>query len=122
MLKVEVKVNEIVVTVQSCGSCIATAPDPNFVAYRSAVAFQFPKGYLRMPDVGRIQETIGQVLSLAPADSGADAQQNPPLADASSSAPAAPPAEPATIEIGQTTDQVVAAMGPPSTVIKLVTK
>ncbi len=122
VLKVEVKDTEIVVTVQSCGNCIPTAPDPNFVPYKAAIAFQFPKDYLRTPDVGRIQETIGQVLNLAPPASAPATQQSAPLADAAVGAPIPPPAEPATIGLGQTVDQVVAALGSPPTVIKLETK
>jgi hypothetical protein len=122
VLKVEVKDTEIVVYVQPCGSCNPTAVDANSVSYKSAVAFQFPKGYLRTTDVSQIQETISQVLAVAPADPNAVVEQNPSAADESGNAPTAPQAAPGTIEIGQTTDQVVAAMGPPGTIVKLGTK
>ncbi len=122
VLKVEVKDTEIVVTVQSCGNCIPTAPDPNFVPYRAAIAFQFPEDFCepltwagsRRPSA--TCSTSPRRLQLQPPSR----VRRWPMRRSVRRSP--PPAEPATIGLGQTVDQVVAALGSPPTVIKLETK
>jgi len=53
------------------------------------------------------------------AAAGGDANQQPAAADAPAAAPAAPAAPPATVEIGQTPDQVTAILGQPDKILNL---
>jgi hypothetical protein len=126
-LDVNLKKEQISFRIVACDSCNGTDP-PTF--FKSEVQFQFPKGYLETAAAGQVQDTIGQVLSL---DSG-DAKQPrtaPPAAPAPAAAPAdtaaptpiaapPPPADqpPATIDVGQTVDQVVAILGQPQRIAK----
>ena len=110
--------------------------------YTAMVRFEFPKGYLAAAPFDDLGKAIGAVLAtdaqalasniqldpkpapvtaVALATPNAAVQQSPPP-DPAGSAPTAPPAEPATIGIGQTVDQVTAALGPPLTIVKLGTK
>jgi hypothetical protein len=57
------------------------------------------------------------VTAEAAADAGGQASAAP--APASPDAPAAPAAQPASIELGQTTDQVTAALGAPTRIANL---
>jgi hypothetical protein len=121
LLKLEIKDSEVVFNVLSC--------DPiDGVRYASSVAFQFGKGYLASAGdvVSRVQNTIGQVFTVESGDAGT-AQEQPAGQQQQQMAPIAPPARPAdqpqpAIELGQTTDQVVAIMGQPQKVVKVGTK
>ena len=130
-IDLNVKKEEISFKVVACDSCNGTNP-PTF--YKSEVNFQFPKGYLETAQAPALAQTIGQVLSLD--DGGGQQAQAPPASAPTPSpeAPAAPAAAPqaqeapppaiapppppsdqppATITVGQTVDQVVAAFGQP---------
>jgi hypothetical protein len=119
-LKVEVNVkNETVsVTFIECDSCNGVSQQSSF---RGQVAFHFPKGYLETADAGQVMDVINQVL---PADDGGgDAQQpqdqqgqDPPQAAQQEQA------QPLTIQVGQTIDEVVAALGKPDKLINLGAK
>src|SRR5208282_1100641 len=99
------------------------------IRYYSTLKFIFPKGATPTPD--QMLSTVGEVLKIQPDDSaqqgdpanqqqGAAAgdanQQQPPAAD---QPPPAPPAPPATVQLGQTTDEVVAILGQPDKIINL---
>lgn len=122
---IEVKGTEIVFSVQSCGSCNPAAVDG--APFRAFLAFQFAKGYLASADFKDVQETIGEVFAI---DNSATAPAAPaaaaplPTQPAATPAPAAPAqqAEPPTIALGQTKDQVVAALGQPERVAKVGNK
>lgn len=58
------------------------------------------------------------VTAEAATDSGGQASAAPASPDAPA-APAAPPAQPASVELGQTTDQVTAALGAPTRIANL---
>jgi hypothetical protein len=126
-----VKKEQISFKVVECDSCNGTDP-PSF--YKSEVVFQFSSGYLETAQPGPVLETISQVFSPDKPDKG-DAQQQRAPANAPAAAPAvtAPPAPiapppppadqpPVNIEIGQTTDQVVAALGQPQKIAKVGAK
>jgi hypothetical protein len=103
------------------------------VRYYSTLKFVYPHG--QTPSTDQVLTLVGEVLKVQPddsANSGGDAQQ-PAAADNQQAAPAdnqqpapaaeqAPPAPPATVEIGQTTDQVVAILGQPDKIINLGVK
>lgn len=106
------------------------------VRYYGLLKFPYSKS---SPD--QAMGTIAEVIKVQPADnSGADASQQQAAAPAAPAQPApapqqamapiaappppsdAPPAQPKTIALGQTRDQVVAIMGQPTKVVKLPTK
>ena len=102
------------------------------IRYYSTLKFVFPKGAAPPPD--QVLNTVGEVLKVQQdepaqqADQGnqqqgaaaPDAnQQQPPAADQPPAAPAAPPAPPATVQLGQTTDEVIAILGQPDKIINL---
>ncbi len=117
------------------------------VRYKAALKFQFAKGSLPSPE--EVQKTVEQVFAVQPSDDAKDKQQQPaqgqqpaqaqqaaqgqaPGSPAAAAAPAPaeaapppiappppPPADPKTISLGQTPEQVTAAVGQPDKVIKL---
>jgi hypothetical protein len=89
-------------------------------SYKTEVVFQFAKGYLDTASAGAVEDTIGQVLSIA----GDDAKQGDAAQSADQQQRAADPphADPQTIKLGQTTDQVQAALGKPDKIIDLGAK
>ena len=98
--------------------------DPfNDVRYYGQLKFPFPKG--AVPPADNVMKTIEEVITVdAPA-------QDAPAADASSAAAAQPaqapdqPAQaapPKTIALGQTTDEVIAILGPPQKIVNLGAK
>jgi hypothetical protein len=122
-----VKKEQISFRVVECDSCNGTNP-PSF--YKSEVVFQFPGGYLETAQPGPVTQTISQVFSVDKGDAQ-PAEGAPPAAPAAPPAATAPPAPIApppadqptqTIEIGQTVDQVVAALGQPQKIAKVGTK
>jgi len=123
---IHVKDEKVIVNFTECDSC--NGGDAS--SYKGSVAFQFPKGYIEGgADVGQIADVISQVL--APPDPNADqgnqqqqqggdqqqAQQQP-----QQQAPQQPAAPPASIQLGQTVDQVTASFGPPEKIVNLGTK
>ena len=106
----------------------------NDVRYYSTLKFIYPHGKTLSTD--QVIALVGEVLKVQPddsANSGGDANQQPAGGDNQQAAPAdnqqqapaaeqAPPAPPATVEIGQTTDQVVAILGQPDKIINLGVK
>jgi hypothetical protein len=130
--KIEVNVAKDSVTlgIVACDTCNKTDP-PTY--NKANVVFQFPHGSLAAASAGQVEDTIGQLLSISSDDAqqgdqqqgGGDQQQGggdqggqQPAAQQ----PAAPAAEPASIDKGMTTDQVQAAMGKPDKIVNLGTK
>jgi hypothetical protein len=132
-LKIEVNLDKDKVSFQvvECDSCNGVQ-QASF--YKSEVTFQFAKGSLRTTSVSDVEDTIGKVLSI---DSGGDSQQsndqggqnqggqnqgngqgtNQGGGGGGQAQQQAPQAEPQSIEKGQTTDQVKAALGNPDKII-----
>jgi hypothetical protein len=135
VLKIEVKDSSIVVGVQSCGACDPKLPDPEHVPARANVTFQLGKPYLSAATPAQVEEIISHVFAPASADGPVSNQSAPPTeaaptAQAQPAAPMAPipppppppdatPAAPAEVKIGQTTDQVTAALGQPLQIFNL---
>lgn len=109
------------------------------VRYYSTLKFIFPRG--QMPPSDKVLSTVAEVLKVQPDDSAnsgdsgnqqqgatsGDANQQPAAAQAQAappapSAPPPPPAPPATVEMGQTPDQVTAILGQPEKIINLGAK
>ena len=124
--------DEIVFSVQSCGSCNPAVPYP--VALRAALTFHFPKGSLETADYGAIQEAIGRVFAIdtspppIPTETPQQPVTYPPVEQPTQpvqAVPPPPPPDPATtvtINLGDTIDQVVAAMGQPDRKAKVGNK
>ena len=132
--------DRVAFSVVACDKCNNTNP-PTY--NKSEVDFQFDKKVFDSGDVSTIEDTIGQVFSL---DNSSDAQgggqdqgqaqgqnqtqsQTPDPSDQGQAqvpaAPAAQPAaqaEPQTVQLGQTTDQVEAILGKPNTIVDLGAK
>jgi hypothetical protein len=131
-LKVDVNVakDQVILGIVACDTCNKTDP-PTY--NKANVVFQFPHGALATASAGQVEDVIGQLLSISSEDAqqgdqqqgGGDQQQGggdqggqQPAAQQ----PAAPAAEPASIDKGMTTDQVQAAMGKPDKIVNLGTK
>jgi hypothetical protein len=123
---IHLKDEKVIVNFTECDSC--NGGDAS--SYKGSVAFQFPKGYIEGgADAGQIADVISQVL--APPDPNADQgnnqqqqggdqqqQQQAPQQQQ----PQQPAAPPASIQLGQTVDQVTASFGPPEKIVNLGTK
>jgi hypothetical protein len=121
------------IDIQPDGVLFTLFSDPyNDIRYYSTLKFVFPHGSTPTPD--QVLSLVGEVLKVDADDSaksddkGADQQQaapaggdaaQQPAADQAAAAPAAPPAPPATVEIGQSTDEVVAILGQPEKILNL---
>ena len=139
--KIDVGLDKDTVTmaIVACDTCNKTDP-PTY--NKANVVFVFPKGSLATASAGQVEDTIGTLLSISTDDSkqgdggqqggdqqqGADQQQGgdqggqQPAAQQQAAAEAPPPAEPASIDKGMTTDQVQAALGKPDKIVNLGTK
>ena len=142
----KIEVNEakdtIVMSIVECDTCNKTDP-PTYM--KANVVFQFPKGSLLSANAGSIEDVIGQLLSISSDDQGGGQQgadqggqqqgqdqggdqggqqaaQPQGAAPAQPAAQDQPAAEPASIEKGQTPDQVQAALGKPDKIVNLGSK
>jgi hypothetical protein len=126
---VNVKKEQITFALVACDSCNNTDPPTYF---KSQVTFELAKGFLETATFAQVQSEISQVFASPESNAGAAPAPSAAPATPPASAPAAestpapiappppPPADqpPATVEIGQTTDQVVAALGQPQKIAK----
>jgi hypothetical protein len=125
-IDVNVPKDSVTMSVVACDSCNKTDPT---TFYKAQVVFQFAKGYLATAAAGAVEDTIGQLLSISDdsqqgqggqADQGQQGGQQGGQEQAAAQPAAAPaPAEPQTIQLGQTTDEVQAALGPPQKIVNL---
>jgi len=104
-----------------CDSCNGvTQPS----SYKADVIFDFPKGSLANPSATDIEDTIAKVFTIDNSAQGTHAQQAPAQPEqpaAQQQAPAQAPA-PAQIQLGQSIDDVVAALGKPEKIVDLGAK
>lgn len=129
--KIDVKIDKDTVTmgIVSCDTCNKTDP-PTY--NKVNVIFQFASGSLAKAQAGEIEDTIGQLLAISDASQDQGQQDQGQQANdqggqqqaAQGQAPAQPAqqAEPQTIEVGMTPDQVTASMGQPDKIVKLTNK
>lgn len=119
-LDVNLKNDKVTFSIFECDSCNgATQP----LSYISEVAFEFPKGYLGTAAAEQVGDVINQVLAIDAGMSNMQPPQAPPVQQA-------PPAQgnqvgqaqPPTIQLGQTVDEVVAILGQPVTIVNLGSK
>ncbi|HYM78720.1 MAG TPA: hypothetical protein VE377_22305 [Candidatus Dormibacteraeota bacterium] len=132
--KIEVKLDKdmVVLGIVACDTCNSTDP-PTY--NKANVEFQFPKGSLAKASAGDVEDTIGQLLAISDdsQQGGGDQQQGGQQQggqqqggqDQSGQQQRGGPqqqqadAEPETIQMGMTTDQVQAAMGKPTKIVNL---
>jgi hypothetical protein len=114
------KIEFHIVECDACNSGLASS------SFKSEVVFQFAKGYLAKASVPDVEDTIAQVFAL---DTGTALSQpgtaplQPETPAQPAPAPAAPAqAEPASIQLGQSIDQVVAVLGKPEKKVNLGSK
>ena len=111
------KTDKIQLTVVECDSCNGVNQTSLF---KGVVSFEFAKGSLATAEWATIADTISQVFTVDNGNGGQqnqdqNAQQGQQQDQQQQAAPQqqAPPPEPASIQMGMTTDQVEAALGPP---------
>jgi hypothetical protein len=118
--KIEVNPSKDIVALMivACDTCNKTDP-PTY--NKAQVIFQFPKGALAKVSAGDVEDTIGRLLAISEDSQQDQGGQQGGQAQAGQDQPAAPQqqAEPQTIEKGQTTDQVQAALGKPDKIVNL---
>jgi hypothetical protein len=110
-MDMHVKGDKVVLTIVECDPCNGVQQPSSF---KSAVVFQFPKEYLSKADASQVKEVIDQVL--APETAG---QQDQAQTQQQQAPPEQPAQAPATIQMGQTIEQVKAALGQPEKIVDL---
>jgi len=116
------KDSKVSVAIIECDTCNNTQ-EPSL--RKAQVVFQFPKDYLSGADGGQISDVINQILEVQAEDAGGDQQAQ--AQDAHGQQPQAPQQEapaqpPATIQLGQSEDEVQAALGTPTKIVNLGAK
>jgi hypothetical protein len=121
--KIDVKVDKdmVVMGIVACDTCNNTDP-PTY--NKANVEFQFPKGSLAKASAGDVEDTIGQLLAISDdsqqsqgGDQQGGGQQQGQQQGGGQQQQAE--AEPQTIQMGMTADQVVGAMGKPNKMVNL---
>ena len=128
--KVEVNLGKGKITFLIVGCKVCYKSDQPF-PHKAEVVFEFPKGYLEKASASQVEDTIGQVFTIttnddqqAQGDENTDQQQPTDQQQAAQPAePSQPPqAEPQTIQLGMTADQVQAALGKPEKIFNVGAK
>ena len=77
------------------------------------------KGYLEKASVAEVEDTIGQVFSIAGDEQQGQGDQQQQGSQQQAAQREQQQAEPKTIQLGMTTDQVQAALGKPEKIVNL---
>ena len=137
-LKIDVNLEKekISFEVVACDSCNGS---DSSTAMKGGVVFEFPKGYLETASAGAVEDTIGQVFSVSGDGQNGDQSggqsegqsggQNQAEQQAQGGPQGAQPAtqqqqqaEPQTIQLGQSTDQVLSVLNKPEKIVNLGAK
>ena len=103
-----------------CDACNGTAQPSS---YKSDVFFEFPKGSLASTSVPDVEDTIAKVFAIDTGAAQAQPAQSPTQPEQPAQAEQAPPqAPPAQIQLGQTIDEVVGALGQPERIANVGSK
>lgn len=109
--------------VVSCDECNGVDPPSGL---KGDVEFEFPKGYLEKASAGEIEDTIGQVFAINDDSQQQDPANAPSQGQQQGGNQQAPPqqqqAEPQTIQLGMTTDQVQSTLGKPDKIFNVGAK
>jgi len=124
--KIDVKVDKdlVVMGIVACDTCNNTDP-PTW--NKANVEFQFPKGSLAKASAGDVEDTIGQLLAISDDSQQPGGQQQGQQqgggqdqgGQQQGGQPQQAQAEPQTIQMGMTIDQVQGALGQPAKVVNL---
>ncbi len=131
-VSVDLGKDTVTMSIVECDTCNKTDP-PTYM--KAKVVFQFPKGSLAKAQAGEVEDTSGQLLATSD-DSGGDqgnqqqgdnqqqggGDQGQQQAQGGGQDQQQQQAEPQTVEVGMTPDQVTAALGKPDKIVKLTTK
>jgi hypothetical protein len=123
-VKIEVSLDKakISFTVVACDSCSGVNPPTSM---KGEVVFQFAKGYLEKANVGEVEDTIGQVFAISSDDQqgqGGEGNAQPDQQQGGQQQQQQQQAEPQTIQLGMTTDQVQASLGKPEKIFNVGAK
>jgi hypothetical protein len=139
-VSVDVNKDTVAMSIVECDTCNKTDP-PTYM--KAKVIFQFPKGSLAKAQAGEVEDKIGELLAMSDDQGGGNQQasgdqqqgsgdqQQQGGQDQGQQASSGgggggqqdqQQAQPQTIEVGMTPDQVTAAMGQPDKIVKLTTK
>ena len=127
-IEVNQAADKVTLGIVACDSCNNTN-QPTF--FKADVVFQFTKGYLSAASPPQVMDVVAQVFTIDDSgggdqgggDQGNQAQGGPQGGPPGGPPPPPPPpAQPQTIQLGQTTDQVVAAIGQPDKIVNLGSK
>lgn len=110
--------SKVTLAIIECDTCNETK-DPSL--RKASVVFQFPKDYLSGADGGQISDVINQILEVQADDAGAQQTQAQDAQGQQQQAPQqeAPAQPPATIQMGQSMDEVQSALGAPTKIVNL---
>ncbi len=120
--KIDVNLNKAKVsfTVVACDACSGTNPATSM---KGEVVFQFAKGYLEKAGVGDVEDAIGKVFLIAEDNQQNDNQQSQGNGPGQQQEPQPQQqSEPATVQLGMTTDQVQSILGKPQKIFNVGAK
>lgn len=120
-LAVDTAHDKVTMDIIACDACNNTNPT---TFYKSEVVFQFAKGSLANPNVPQVEDTIAQVFTV---DNGDNGQQgggngNDQGNQGGGGQQQQQQAEPQTIQLGQSIDDVTNALGKPEKIVNLGAK
>jgi len=134
-IEVNMGADRVTLGIIACDSCNNVSPT---TFYKSEVVFQFAKGYLAKASPSQIEDTIAQVFTIddsgnqqgggnGQGDQGSQGGQGGQAAQGGQGgqgdqAGNQPAPEPQTIQLGQSTDDVQAALGKPEKIVNLGAK
>jgi len=113
--------DKVTMGIVACDSCTTTDPPTYF---KADVIFQFTKGYLSAASPPQVMDVIAQVFTIDDSGGGdqGGGQQGNQAQGGPPGGPPQPPPQPQTIQLGQTPDQVLAALGQPDKIVNLGAK
>jgi hypothetical protein len=134
-IDVNLQKEEVSMTILECDTCNNTDPPTYF---HSQVVFQFAKGYLETAGSDQVEDIIAKLFVADTGNNSDNSQQqqgngqdqgqqqgNQGQAQGGQQQqqqPAQPPPPPASVQLGQSPDQVIAALGQPDKIVTLGTK
>lgn len=127
-LKIDVNPGKAKISFQVVGCKVCNHSDQPFPS-KAEVVFGFAKGYLEKASASEIEDIIGQVFTITTNtndDQQAAGGDAPPAADQQASPqdaqPAQQQAEPATVQLGMSSDQVQSVLGKPDKIFNVGAK
>jgi len=126
-LKLDVNVGKEKISFEVVGCKVCNHGEQPF-PFKAEVVFEFAKGYLEKASAGEVEDTIGQVFTIttnddqqaAGGDAGAATDQQASQQLAQEAQPAQ--SQPATVQLGMSTDQVQSVLGKPDKIFNVGAK